>query len=202
MPIDDVNEAALVEDDVVALRRRTAASGLRYEKSDFPGRRRICDIDYAQARAEPYRKYDRACHAFVKLVGAKSCPRGTGKRRVEFAHPEHRNRPHVFVVADVENRHACMQPAPTCFLLIGILRLIFFIDGDRDPSAAQLDRRGHDGVRGLREWRMVIAGRDGPGSAQIGDIDDTETTVPAARPHLVTETQRVMQAVTLTRPCR
>ena len=40
---------------------------------------------------------------------------------------------------------------------------------------------------------MIIVGGDAPWTADVGDVDDPEPAVPAARPHLVSEAERVVE---------
>src|SRR6478609_5375612 len=95
-----------------------------------------------------------------------------------------------------------MWPAAPRLLFIGALRLVFFIDGDRNAFAAEFFRHGHDGVRRLGKWRMVVVRRYRFGIFQVGDTDDTETAMPATCPHFVSEPQRVMKTVAFARPAR
>ena len=95
-----------------------------------------------------------------------------------------------------------MRPAAARLLLVGILRMIFFIDADRDAPPGALDRHRHDRMRRLGKRRVIIVRRHSLRFGEVGNIDDTETAVPAARPHLVAEAQRVVQTVTLARPGR
>ena len=57
--INDINQPTLVERHVVALRCRTPARGLGNEIADFARGRWVCNVDNAQAGAEPHCKYER-----------------------------------------------------------------------------------------------------------------------------------------------
>jgi hypothetical protein len=85
---------------------------------------------------------------------------------------------------------------------IGALRLVFFINRERDAFAADLAGHRHDRVRRLGERRMIIVGRHGLWLAQVGHVDDTEAAVPAAGEHFIAEAQRVVQPVPLAGPIR
>src|SRR4029077_14803234 len=52
-PIDQVDQAAVVEAHVVALHTLGAIRNVRHERSDFLRRVRICDVDNAQSVREP-----------------------------------------------------------------------------------------------------------------------------------------------------
>ena len=47
---------------------------------------------------------------------------------------------------------------------------------------------------------MIVVGRDRFRLSQIGNIDDAKAAMPAARPHLIAEAQRVVQPVALAGP--
>src|SRR5207237_906919 len=86
--VDHIDEPAVVERRVVALRRDAPASGLRDETPDLARVQRIGDIDDAQPSAEPDRVHDRARHALAKLMRAEARAAGAAERRVELAHLE------------------------------------------------------------------------------------------------------------------
>ena len=93
--VDHVNQPALVEHHVVALRRGAAADRIGNETADFARRHWIGDVDDAQAAAEPDRMHQRAGHALVELMRAEARARRARERRIEFAHLEQRQRLHV-----------------------------------------------------------------------------------------------------------
>src|SRR5580704_19732682 len=95
-----------------------------------------------------------------------------------------------------------MHPAAARFFLIGALGLVFFVDRDRDALAANLVRRRHYRVGRLRKRRMIIIRGYGFRLAHVGYVDNAEAAMPAARPHFVAKSQRMMQPVPLTGPAR
>ena len=197
MAINHIDQTALIEHHVVALRRGAAADRIGNEITHFARRHRVGDIDDAQAAAEPHRMHQRAGHALVELVGAKARARRAGERRIEFAHLEQRQRLHVGIVRHVEQRNAGMQPAAARLFFIGALRLILFVDGERDTLAADLSGNRHHRVGRFGKRRMIIVGRNRLRLADVGNVDDTKAAVPAAGEHLVAEAQRVVQAMAL-----
>ena len=146
--------------------------------------------------------HQRAGHALVELVRAEARAGRAGKRRIELAHLEQRQRLDVGIIADIEGRNAGMQAAAARLFFIGALRLVFFVDGERDALAPDLAGHRHHGVRRLRKRRMVVVSRGRFRFCQIGHVDDAEAAVPAARPHLIAEAQRVVQPVPLAGPAR
>src|SRR5262249_10147535 len=158
--INDINQPTLVEHHVVALRSRTPARGLGDEIADFARGRWLCNVDNAQAGAEPHCKYEGAGHAFVELMRAETRARRAGEWRIEFTHLDQRERLYIRIVADVENRHAGMWSAAPRVLFIRALRLILFVDSNRNTLAAELNRHRHHRMRGLRKWRMIVKRRN------------------------------------------
>src|SRR5215471_11229819 len=77
--INDINQPTLVEHHVVALRSRSPARGFGDEIADFARGRWVCNVDNAQAGAEPHCKYERPSHAFVELMGAEPRARHSGE---------------------------------------------------------------------------------------------------------------------------
>ena len=92
-------------------------------------------------------------------------------------------------------------PAPRCFLACA-LRLVFLVDRKRDAPAADAIRHRHHGMGRLRKQRMVIVAAGTFRPAEVGHVDDPEAAVPAARPHLVAESQRMVEPVPAAGPGR
>src|SRR5262245_66300443 len=80
---------------------------------------------------------------------------------------------------------------------IHTVRLFLLVVCNGDAPATELNRHGHHRVSRLGEWRMVVIGRRRFWLSQIGHVDDMEAAMPAARPHFICKTKRVMQAVAL-----
>src|SRR5262249_28321650 len=200
--VDHVDQPAFVERDVVALRRGPARRGLWDEMADLARAFRIGDVDDAQAAAEPDRIDDGARHALAELMRAEAGAARAAERRIELAPLELPERLDGAEVADIEGQKARMRaPAPR-LLLARAQRLVLLVDRYRDAAAADAARHRHHGVRRLRKQRMIIVS---PGSfrpRQVGHVDDPKARVPAARPHLVTEAQRMVKAVPPARPGR
>ena len=77
--VDDIDQSAFVDVDIVGLRRDFACRRFRDEVADFLRRRRIGDIDDAQASSEP-RAIEQGVTAlpvFLALVGAEASRRST-----------------------------------------------------------------------------------------------------------------------------
>src|SRR5882672_11903687 len=70
--VDDVDQPAAVDVDVVGLRAGLAGGGLGDEVADFLRRRRIGDVDDAQAAGEPRAVDERTLHVLLELVRAEA----------------------------------------------------------------------------------------------------------------------------------
>ena len=92
-------------------------------------------------------------------------------------------------------------PAPR-LLLARAQRLVLLVDRNRDTPALDAARQRQYRMRRLRKQRMVIIVADALRPRQIGHVDHPEPSVPAARPHLVREAQRMVQAMPPARPGR
>src|SRR5213075_1764849 len=88
-----------------------------------------------------------------------------------------------------------MRPAFAPLHLVGGMRMVFLVDRHGDAPAADLSGNRHEGMRWLGERRMVVVRAERARLADVGYIDDRDAAVPAARPELVAEAQRVVQAV-------
>ena len=88
-----------------------------------------------------------------------------------------------------------MRASAPRLLLACTERLVLFIDGNGDAPAADPTRQRHHRVRRLRKQRMIVIPAGSFRPCQIGHVDDPEAGVPAARPHLVAEAQRMVQTV-------
>src|SRR5262245_36798570 len=130
--VDDIGDALVIECHVVGLRRRPPTARLRDEMADLARRERIADVDDAQAAAEPRGKADRSGHALAELMRAEARAGRTRERRIELAHLELPERLDVGGIGDVEGENAGMRPAAPHLLLVGALRLIFFVDREGD----------------------------------------------------------------------
>src|SRR5258705_3011440 len=143
---------------------------------------------------------DGTAHAFGILMRAETRAADAAERRIEFAHLELSERADRRRVGDVESQNASMRaPAPRLFF-IGVLGLILLVDDNRDAAPVDAFRHRHDGVRRLGEQRMVVVAAEAFGFCKIGYIDHKETPVPAARPHLVAATQRMVKTMLPPRP--
>src|SRR5215831_3977030 len=200
--VDHVDQTALVERDVVALRRRSARRGLRDEMADLARAQRIGYVDDAQTAAEPDGMDDGARHTFAELVRAEAGAARAAEGRIELTHLELPERLDGAEIADIEGQQARMRaPAPR-LLLARAQRLVLLVDRNCDAAASDAARHRHHGMRRLRKQRMVVVGAGGFWPRQIGHVDDPKARMPAARPHLVAETQRMMQAMPPARPGR
>src|SRR5262245_66098321 len=104
--------------------------------ADLARARRIGDVDDAQPAAEPDGVDEGARHALAELVRAEARAAGAAERGIELAHLKLRERLDGAEVADVEGQQAGMRaPAPRLFLARA-LRLVFFVDGERDAPTA------------------------------------------------------------------
>ena len=84
--IKQVDQAAVVDVDVVALRARKAADRLGDVAADLLGRLRILDVDDAQAAAEPGRENEAVVDVLLELVRAEAAdtaPRAVGLADME-----------------------------------------------------------------------------------------------------------------------
>src|SRR5205807_10141652 len=61
--------------------------------------------------------------------------------------------------------------------------------------------RYHRVGRLRKQWVIVVAA-ERLGLAEVGHVDDAEAAVPAARPHLVAEAQRMVEPMLAPRPAR
>src|SRR5262249_25699772 len=130
--VDHVDQAALVERDVVALWRRLACHGLGDVVANLPWALRIGDVDDPQPAAEPDGVNDGARYALAELVRAEACARRAAERRIELAHLELADRLDVGKIGDIERQNARVRAAAPRFLLAGALRLVFLVDRERD----------------------------------------------------------------------
>src|SRR5262249_21918727 len=145
----------------------------------------VSNVDTGEAGAKPPYKWEGAAQALVDRMRAEARARRAGEWRIEFTHLEQRERLYIRIVADVENRHAGMWSAAPRVLFIRALRLILFVDSNRNTLAAELNRHRHHRMRGLRKWRMIVKRRNRVALSEIGDIDDAKAPMPAACPHLI-----------------
>src|SRR5262249_8728141 len=133
---------------------------------------------------------------------AEAGPAGAAEGRIELAHLKLPERLDGAEIADVEGQKARMRaPAPR-LLLARAQRLILLIDRHGDAAAADAAGHRHHGMRRLRKQGMVVVGPGAFRPREVGHVDDPKARMPAARPHLVAETQRMMQAVPAARPAR
>src|SRR5262249_10476782 len=193
--VDHVDQTALVERDVVALRRGRAGRGVWDEMADLARAQRTGDVDDPQSTAEPDSIDDGARHALAELVRAEAGAGRAAEGRIELAHLELPERLDGAEIADVEGQQARMRATAPRLLLLRPQRLLLLVDRNRDAAAADAARHRHHGMRRLRKQRMVIVRADSFRPRQIGDIDDPKARMPAARPHLVAEAQRMVKAV-------
>src|SRR5712664_2776034 len=95
-----------------------------------------------------------------------------------------------------------MGTTPPALQLIGVVRVVLLVDGERDAPAADPGGYRHEGVRGLRVRRMVVVLADGARRTDVRDVDHAHARVPAARPQLVAEAQCVVPAIAPAAPRR
>src|SRR5262249_22840078 len=193
--VDHVDQPALVERDVVALRRRPARRRLWDEMADLARAFRIGDVDDAQSAAEPDGIDDGARHALAELVRSEAGAARAAEGRIELAHLELPERLDGAEIADIEGQKTRMRATASRLLLARAQRLALLVDRHGDAAAADAARHRHHRVCRLRKQRMVIIG---PGSfrpSQVGHVDDPKARMPAACPHLVAEAQRMVKAV-------
>src|SRR5262245_62650288 len=86
VPVDDVDEAASIDVDVIRLRRGLARRGLGDEVAGLARGERVGDVDDPQAAREPRAVDERVRHVLLELVRAEASRRGAAPRRVELAH--------------------------------------------------------------------------------------------------------------------
>src|SRR5262249_1231815 len=146
--VDHVDQPALVERDVVALRRGPARRGLWDEMADLARAQRIGGVDDPQSPAEPDGIDDRARHALAELVRAEARAGRAAEGRIELAHLELPERLDGAEVADIEGQQARMRaPAPR-LLLARAQRLVLLVDRHSDAAAADAAPQRHP--RGAR----------------------------------------------------
>ena len=76
------------------------------------------------------------------------------------------------------------------------LRVGFVLrSGIGDAAAVDSLRHRHEGMRRLGKWRVIVVFAKRARLANVGDVDDAQARVPAARPELIAEAQRMVQAV-------
>src|SRR6185312_7641666 len=107
MAVDDVNQSALIDEDIVRLWRRTATRGIGNKEPNLARCGRLRQIDNAQSRAEPYGMNDRARRPLMELMRAEARAGRTRERRIQFTHVEQGKRSHV-IACHVIRRHARM----------------------------------------------------------------------------------------------
>src|SRR5262249_54850573 len=125
--IDHVDQTALVERHVVALRRGAAGDRLRDEMADLLERQRIGDVDDAQAAGKPDRVDDRARDALAELMRPEARAAGAAERRIHLAHLELAERPDGGRITHVEGENAGMRAAAPRLLFAGALGLILLV---------------------------------------------------------------------------
>src|SRR5262249_34912955 len=190
-----VERPACVGGDVVARGGGPARGGLWDEMADLARAQRIGDVDDPQSTAEPDSVDDGARHALAELVRAEAGAGRAAEGRIELAHLELPERLDGAEIADIEGQQARMRATAPRLFLVRAQRLILLVDRNRDAAAADAARHRHHGMRRLRKQRMVIVRAGSFRPRQIGDIDDPKARMPAARPHLVAEAQRMVKAV-------
>src|SRR5262245_53113606 len=106
--VDEMDEPAVVDGDIVALRRPASGPRLWHVPADLARRERVGHVDDAKPTAEPGREHDRAAHVLAKLVRAKAGLRRAGPRAVELAHVELPERHDAGRIGDIESHEARM----------------------------------------------------------------------------------------------
>src|SRR4029079_15981633 len=131
---------------------------LGYEPADFLRRRRVRDNDDAQSAREPTGKTERvaAFHVPLELMCAETPWRCAAPRRVELAHFEYRQRLDVRGIGNVERPQRAVRPAAALRHLLRAVRVVLFVDGNRNALLAERFTQGHERVRRLREGRMIV----------------------------------------------
>src|SRR5262249_2380961 len=115
--VDHVDSHAVIEGDVVALRRRPPRNRLRNVKADLARVLRIDNVNDPQPAAEPDGMDDAARHALAELMRAEARAAHPAERRIELADLELRQRLDGGEIADVEGQEAGMG-APASRLLL------------------------------------------------------------------------------------
>src|SRR5437870_1285132 len=156
--VDHVDQPALVERDVIALRRRSARRRLRDEMADLARAQRIGDVDDPQAAAEPDGIDDGARHTLAELVRPEAGAARAAEGRIELAHLELSERLDGAEIADIESQQARMRAPASRLLLVRAQRLVLLVDRNGDAAAADAVRHRHHGMRRLRKQRMVVVG--------------------------------------------
>src|SRR5690349_10022303 len=100
--------------------------------ADLARAQRVGDIDDAQSAAEPDRVGDGARHALADLMRAEARAARTAEGRIELADLKLRQRLDGAEIADIEGQQARVGAAAPRFLLAGALRLVFFVDRQRN----------------------------------------------------------------------
>src|SRR5205807_8486735 len=126
--VDHVDQAAIVERHVIALRRGSARHRLRDEIADLARVLRIGNVDHAQPPAKPDGMDDAVRHALAELMRAEARAADAAERRVELADLELRQRLDGGEIADVEGQEARMRASAPRLLLGLAQRLVLFVD--------------------------------------------------------------------------
>src|SRR5215212_10019798 len=135
--VDDVDEPACVDEDVVVLRAVLPGRGIWDIPADLFGRGRVADVDHPQASREPCAEEPVAGHTLLELVRAEAPL--VAERQISLAHMKHRERADIGAVFDVEEPQAAME--------LPLAVIVLFVDRDRDLPSLPAHR-----YRGERDW--------------------------------------------------
>src|SRR5207248_6929604 len=117
--VDHVDQAAIVERHVIALRRGPACNRLRDEIADLARVLRVGNVNDAQPAAEPNGMDDAARHALAELVRAEARTTHTAESLIQLAELKLRQRLDGGAIADIAGREARMRASAPRLLLAG-----------------------------------------------------------------------------------
>ena len=100
----------------------------------------------------------------------------------------------VIKVRDVEKPESCMR--------LTVPMIVLFVTDYRDASTIESTHRWQYRMGGFDDPGMVIITGTCSRLADITDVDHAKTCMPDGGPQLVTDTQRVMQAMPIAFPVR
>src|SRR5215468_3667203 len=189
--VDEVDQAAVVVADVVALDARRPCGHRRHERCGLARGVRIGDVDNSQAMRKPGDGNFRAAHLFAKLVQ-------TGvvlfRRPVLLFDLEARERNRTRFVGDVDDPQERRRGRAEAHDV--------FVGDQHHAAAAQHERHWQRGMgRPGKRRRPVEAGHE-LWPAQIRDVENHEPAVPIADVEPIAVTDGMMTAMRRALPRR
>ena len=171
--------------------------------ADFARRVRIGDIDDAQAAREPPRR--RACRSCARGTGARRSARRCARLNGESSSLTSNIASGLICagIAHVEGPQAGVRPPAPALLFLALCAWSSssIASAMRRPSMRAGTR--HQGMGRLGKRRMIVVRADGCAGCAMSETSMiAEAAVPAARPQVVAEAQRVMQPMAAAGPCR